>query len=93
MARAGFDYVFEVSRDGNDPHLTTTYQKTISALGIADEEAHGRPLTAGGVPQAQTVRTLLTRVLAREWECEEDAIEIAVHGRDPLTGRAMSRLL
>lgn len=66
----GFNYVFKLTMpDGAVREIT--YQDLIVALGIADEESHGRPLTAGGVPQAVTVRSLVLRAT--------DAVEVDVY--------------
>ena len=52
-----YDYTFQLSKDGETRSIG--YQALIKALGIADEEAYGRPLSAGGAPHAQLVAQLV----------------------------------
>jgi hypothetical protein len=65
----GFDYTFRIKfDDGKTRELT--YQKLIKLLGIARETCHGRPLTAGGTPQALTVKGIIER------EATIDSVEV-----------------
>ncbi len=53
-----FDYTFQLTNKTGKT-VEISYSKLIGALGIADEIVHGRPLKAGGAPQALTVAQLV----------------------------------
>ena len=67
----GFDYTFKIDfADGT--RKEASYQSIIKSLEIEDVEAHGKPLSEGGAPQALSVAKLLVRV----WD---DASKVEVY--------------
>ncbi len=53
--RVKYDYMIVSEFGGPDHVRTTTYQRLINALGIADASFMSAPLKEGGVPQVQYV--------------------------------------
>ena len=56
-----YDYTIKIKL--GDTVKSASYQDLIRAMGIENEESHGRPFSDGGTPQAQTVAVLLKDVM------------------------------
>ncbi len=61
MSANGYNYEFHLKHeDGRTNKLG--YQFLIDKLGIADTECHGQPMSAGGAPQAMSLKGIIERV-------------------------------
>jgi hypothetical protein len=72
-----YDYTLQVKINGVTKSVG--YQTFITKIGIQNEVVHGRPLSDGGTPQAQTVAKLVKDTL------KADSVLVLFHGQPILS--------